>query len=628
MPNPPSTPSTNRHVYKNKENIVKSSTKKILVVSTPSSRRSAMSSIASDRKIVSPMRQKVLVSPIRSLKITSPMKSSGIPQPSDPKSMLRVKAQRDPNLAVANFTKKSSYNDALNDLSPTKTELGKPQRLFAHPTPRRCEGLLCMSGASANRRRSSDKGGVSISSSLSRSPPRLGANKQEAVLGLKSPARRLGRTVSSKSLRQSPNLASMAASATSSNGSPAIRRKQMGPVKHISSISLSPPRLPPLPSSRSANKKSMADMKVLSERQSNESDNDEPTTEKSAIENGAMQASMSKVACASERHLYAELDEVDTVVLEEALEQLDIENSRSYQSTPSAAAPGHDSDEMPTDKVAAQKAPVPKMEMKSPFNLSTSKVPILPPHMPTPTGKRHIVKARSPRSPQKAVSEHTLRVSSPAFTQPRARISARQPAEPHSSLDAKDSPTKGPPLPLSEVVAFLDIRTSEGSDASAEFAVLLRKLGATVVKQPSRKVTHIIFKHGSPKTPHVARDMNIPCVTILWIVECGKQRSKVDEAAYEVEINSSQARYMLQRRKKSLEPKPLQQGHDGAIERSSVEDNPNAKVAPLQGDIELHPGVAVIVERRKSLTHAPYVSSPLARRIWSAQDRNSDSDQE
>ncbi|KAK9319384.1 hypothetical protein V1517DRAFT_332728 [Lipomyces orientalis] len=598
MPNPPSTPSTNRHVYKNKENMVKYSTKKILVVSTPSSRRSAMSSISSDRKLASPMRQKVVVSPIRSLKITSPTKSSGIPKLSDPKSMLRVKAQRDPKVAVEKFTKRRRDNDALNDLSPTKTELGKPQRLFAPPTPRRCEGLLCMNGASVNRHLSSDKVRVSIPSSLPRSPPRLGAtaNKQEAVLGLKSPARRLGCTVSSKSLRQSPDPASMAASATLSNGSPTIRRKQMGSVKHIPSILLSPPRLPPLPSPRCTSKKSIADVKVLSERpssKSNESDYEEPTTDKSANEDGSMQTSTNKIAGTSERHLYAELDEVDTVVLEEALEQLEIASGRSYPSTPSAAAPGHDSDDgpvMPTNKVA----PVPNKEIKSPFKTSISKVPILSPHMPTPSGTRHIVKARSPRSPQKAVSEHTLAASSPAATKPRARIPPRQPAASHTSLDAKDSLAKGPTLPLSEVVAFLDIRTSEGSDASAEFAVLLRKLGAKVVKQPSRKVTHIIFKHGGPKTPHVARDLNIPCLTISWIVECGKQRSKVDEAGYVVEINSSQARYMLQRRKKSLEPKPLPQGDDGGKERTNVEDNPNASAAQLQGDIEVHPGVAAI----------------------------------
>ncbi|KAK9355976.1 hypothetical protein V1523DRAFT_403395 [Lipomyces doorenjongii] len=622
MPNPPSTPSTNRQVHKNKENIVKSSTKMVLFVSTPSSRHSIMSSTFSDRKIVSPTRNKVVVSPIRSIKVTSPAKSSMIPQPSDPKSMLRVKALRDANLAVANSAKKNKENPAV--LSPTKSELGKPQRLFSYPATRTHEGLLCMSGTLPSRRRSPDKRG--IVSSLGAS-----AKKQEVVLGLKSPAKRLGRNLLSKSIRQSQNPALTSVSTTSVNGSPATDRKLMSPVMSLSSISRSPSRMPPLSSSRSIAKKSMKDMKALSERKtsnSDESDADDLTTDESAGEDESMLATPSKRADDNETYLYNKFEGVDTAVLEEALEQLGIESGPSLSSWSKAATTSRDSNyrPTPTDKVTAQKIAMSKKYIKSPFESSTSKVPIRPPHIPTPSCKQHDVKARSP-----------------APAQPRARIPVRHHPESQSSSAAKESLAKGCMRPLSDVVAFLDIRTSEGNDASAAFGTLLRKLGAKIVKQLSRNVTHIIFKQGTPRTLHFAKDMNVPCLTISWIVECGKQNLMVDEAAYAIEINSLQPRHLSH--PKSVEPRILTQGLDGRKERTCVEHkSPNAsKEVPIStGADGLHLGVAAIglprlahvytteipVERRKSLTHAPTVSSPLARRSWSVQDFNIDNENE
>ncbi|KAK9372365.1 uncharacterized protein V1513DRAFT_452475 [Lipomyces chichibuensis] len=636
MPNPPSTPSTNRQVNKNKENMVKSGTKLVLLVSTPSSRHATLSSTFSGRKTVSPTSSKVVVSPIRSIKLTSPAKSSMIPQPSDPKSMLRVKAQRDANLAVANSAKKDKENRAVR--SPMKSELGKPQRLFSYPTTRTHEGLLCMSGTLPSRQRSPDKRSIVSSQGAS-------ANKQEIVLGLKSPAKRLGRSLSSKSLRQSQNRALISASTTSATGSPATDRKLISPVMSLSSIERSPPRMPLLSRSRSITKENMKDMKVLGERtilMSDEGDADDPTTDESE-EDESMLATPSKRGGDNEMHLYNEIEDDDTVVLEEALEQLDIDRGPSFSSTPKAAAASRDSNDRPTptDNVAAQKTAKSEKDVKLPVEGSTSKVPIKAPHIPTPSCKQHFVKAGLTA---RAVSDGTLSALDP--TQPRARIPVRHHhPESQSSLAAKESPAKRCMRPLSDVVAFLDIRTSEGNDASAAFGPLLHKLGAKIVKQPSRNITHIIFKQGTPRTLHIARDMNVPCLTISWIVECGKQNSMVDEAAYAIELNSLQPPYPSHPKKKSLEPKILTQGLDGGNERTCVENrSPNAgkEVAISTGADELHLGVAAVgmlrlahintteihVERRKSLSHAPTVSSPLARRSWSVQDFNSDSEKE
>ncbi|KAK9240646.1 hypothetical protein V1525DRAFT_394543 [Lipomyces kononenkoae] len=632
MRNPPSTPSTNRNARKAKEIIIKSSTKTVLVVSTPSTRQSTMSPARTDIKVVSPTRGRVIVSPIRRIKATSPTKSS-IPQPPDPKSMLRVKAQRDVNLAVANSARKDKDNARLP--SPMKSELGKPQRLFSNAKTRTNEGSLCMNGPLyPSRRRLAEKLGA---------VPQLRTceNQKETVLGLKSPARRLGCSPLSKCASKSHLLPS--ASTKSADESLEVQRKLMSEVTtSLSSMPLSPPMMPPLSSGRSITKKNMKDMKdnkALGGRmtlKSDESESDEETTEGSLEEEESMLATPSKVADPTETPLHHETEDVNTIALEEALEHLDIESGPSLSTNSTSAPPSYGS----SPPTATKSVVVPKTkstkDLQVQFKTSTSKVPIRPSHVPTPR-ERSVVKANSPAM---AVSERMLR-RTPA-TQPRARIAPRPYGQPPNCY-VKESSAKGCMEPLSDVVAFLDIRNSEGDDASAAFEALLRKLGAKIVKLPSRSVTHIVFKHGSPRTLRVAKQMNVPCVSISWVIECGKQQLKLDQATYAV--GRSQARLLSPRKTELSEPTSQPQGLNDGKERTCVDSQSPNKGKDLSmradGD-ELHfsapqrglPRLPLIdmaetnVDRRKSLTHAPTLSSPLARRSWSVEDLHSDNEKE
>lgn len=78
-----------------------------------------------------------------------------------------------------------------------------------------------------------------------------------------------------------------------------------------------------------------------------------------------------------------------------------------------------------------------------------------------------------------------------------------------------------PALPLAGVVAHVDVRTTEGDDASSVFVDMLKSLGARVLSRHTTQVTHIVFKAGRPGTlervkacrqkPHV--------VGIGWVVK-------------------------------------------------------------------------------------------------------------
>ncbi|KAK6512563.1 hypothetical protein TWF481_001448 [Arthrobotrys musiformis] len=93
---------------------------------------------------------------------------------------------------------------------------------------------------------------------------------------------------------------------------------------------------------------------------------------------------------------------------------------------------------------------------------------------------------------------------------------------------------------LSDIVVFLEVRTSDGADASASFVEDLKKLGAKVVKRwrlntfgNSNKeinpmgVNLVVFKDGISQTLTKAKRAEVPCVGVAWIKECVSQGAKV-----------------------------------------------------------------------------------------------------
>ncbi|KAK9459143.1 uncharacterized protein V1516DRAFT_687599 [Lipomyces oligophaga] len=150
--------------------------------------------------------------------------------------------------------------------------------------------------------------------------------------------------------------------------------------------------------------------------------------------------------------------------------------------------------------------------------------------------------------------------------------------------------------PLSAVTVFVDVRTSEGDDASASYAVMLKRLGARIVKQMDRQATHVVFKQGSPRTlealSRASMDRQIYCVSISWVIECHRQQKRVDETLFTMGTDVG-----------------------GELEKEKC------------GELFSVPGLELPRRRREQedegtmqSPHMPRVSSPLARKCWTFDD--------
>ncbi|KAI9713696.1 MAG: hypothetical protein M1828_001385 [Chrysothrix sp. TS-e1954] len=133
---------------------------------------------------------------------------------------------------------------------------------------------------------------------------------------------------------------------------------------------------------------------------------------------------------------------------------------------------------------------------------------------------------------------------------------------------------------LSGVVAYTDVHTTEGADASGIFVDLLTQMGARCVKQwnwsplatsgddeanlskedtpPSRVgITHVIFKDGGKRTMEKVREANglVSCVGVGWVLDCEHENKWLDESAYALDISTIPRGG--HRRRKSMEPRTL-----------------------------------------------------------------------
>lgn len=121
--------------------------------------------------------------------------------------------------------------------------------------------------------------------------------------------------------------------------------------------------------------------------------------------------------------------------------------------------------------------------------------------------------------------EHaSLSSASQALDQHQQQLSSSSPEKPPASitLDHGAAPLFAPPtLPLAGVVVFVDVRTSEGDDASSVFIDMLKSLGARVLGKHTNLVTHIVFKAGRPATLQRAKicSPQPDVVGIGWVVK-------------------------------------------------------------------------------------------------------------
>ncbi|GAB1729371.1 hypothetical protein NU195Hw_g5516t1 [Hortaea werneckii] len=128
--------------------------------------------------------------------------------------------------------------------------------------------------------------------------------------------------------------------------------------------------------------------------------------------------------------------------------------------------------------------------------------------------------------------------------------------------------TPHPSAPLRSVVAMVEVFTLEGASASAPFVALLSRLGAKTTKVWSERITHVIFKDGSPTTLQRVRLHNkevqernsgnvIHCVNSRWVSDCDAEGRRVDEADEAYAVDIADVPRGGKRRRKSMEPTSL-----------------------------------------------------------------------
>lgn len=87
-------------------------------------------------------------------------------------------------------------------------------------------------------------------------------------------------------------------------------------------------------------------------------------------------------------------------------------------------------------------------------------------------------------------------------------------------------------------MAFVDVRTSEGSDSSQFFSDIL-KFSYKVLTRPTLSCTHVVYKSGRPATLNWYRRQDKPpkLVSIKWVTDSKKASKKMEENKYLVDPN-------------------------------------------------------------------------------------------
>ncbi|KAG8874129.1 hypothetical protein FRB97_006119 [Tulasnella sp. 331] len=105
---------------------------------------------------------------------------------------------------------------------------------------------------------------------------------------------------------------------------------------------------------------------------------------------------------------------------------------------------------------------------------------------------------------------------------------------------------------LAGCVIFVDVKTDDGSDASAMFVQMLRGLSAKIINRPGTTATHIIWKSGLQSTLTRYSSTSGPrphLVGIGWVVQCVERKQKVEEKRFLVNVKEAEIHFGNKRRK-------------------------------------------------------------------------------
>ena len=216
---------------------------------------------------------------------------------------------------------------------------------------------------------------------------------------------------------------------------------------------------------------------------------------------------------------------------------------------------------------------------------------------------------RRPTTVQKHGSLRKLALTNTTPLPSHAPVKTPLKAAASSTPSSQQPPmTPHPSAPLHAVLALVEVFTLEGASASIPFIALLHRLGAKTTKLWSDKVTHVVFKDGSPTTLQRVRLHNrgvdesgdgahVFCVNSRWVSDCDAEGVRMPETDEKYAVDLSEVPRGGRRRRKSMEPGALLnlngivvRDRQGGVGRSSLgRSSPlKAKVlSPVKLDIEL-----------------------------------------
>ncbi|TLS21003.1 uncharacterized protein PpBr36_10854 [Pyricularia pennisetigena] len=149
------------------------------------------------------------------------------------------------------------------------------------------------------------------------------------------------------------------------------------------------------------------------------------------------------------------------------------------------------------------------------------------------------------------------------------------------------------PALLRGAVVFVDVRTSDGAEASSIFVDLLTQMGARCVKSwawdpesqgdnqttdeededmPSGSkigITHVVYKDGGRRTLEKVRETNgvVQCVGVSWVLDCERENEWLDEAPYYIETTLGS--HSGVGRRKTMEPRAFAETASSSLDDSS-----------------------------------------------------------
>ena len=254
------------------------------------------------------------------------------------------------------------------------------------------------------------------------------------------------------------------------------------------------------------------------------------------------------------------------------------------------------------------------------------------PRFQTPT--KLSVKKQRPATTQKP--GELRKAALKAYASRDSNTPVKTPLKAPATTPAQVPMTPHPAAPLSGVAALVEVFTLEGASASAPFIALLHRLGAKTTRAWSDRVTHIVFKDGSPTTlqrvrlhnkdvDEVGKGARILCVNSRWVNDCDTEGMRMDESDEAYVVDVAEVPRGGKRRRKSMEPSALMNiggnvVRDGSRKSSLGRSSLSVHRSPLKLD---SPAKKMETPEAVATNVAPEVATPKATDVTLVDKENS-----